>query len=182
MSSLPQCKTLMQLIEQACGAGARLHKACAIIGLASRTVQRWVEAGKSALYVGDRRAPEHRLHNRPPNTLSEAERQAALDMLNNEEFKDLPPSQIVPRLADKGLHVTSESTLYRQLCQVGQLAHRRLERAPQKRSKPRLGGHVAQSDLLLGHHLFAQLGARSVLLSVPVRGHLKPQGGGLAGL
>lgn len=92
MSSLAQRKTIMQLIEQACGAGARLHKACAIIGLASRTVQRWVEAGKSALYVGDRRAPEHRLHNRPPNKLSEAERQAALDMLNNEEFKDLPPS------------------------------------------------------------------------------------------
>jgi transposase InsO family protein len=137
MSSLTQRQTIVHLIEQACGAGARLHRACAIIGLATRTVQRWLEAGKSALYVGDRRAPEHRLHSRPPNKLSEAERQAALEVLNSAEFKDLPPSQIVPRLADQGLYVASESTLYRLLRQVGQLAHRRLERAPQKRSKPR---------------------------------------------
>ena len=137
MSGLAQRQTIVHLIEQACGAGARLHRACAIIGLATRTVQRWVEAGKSALYVGDRRAPEHRVHSRPPNKLSEAERQAALEVLNSAAFKDLPPSQIVPRLADQGLYVASESTLYRLLRQVGQLAHRRLERAPQKRSKPR---------------------------------------------
>ena len=58
-------------------------------------------------------------------------------MLNSDEYKDLPPSQIVPRLADKGLYVASESTLYRLLRQAGQLAHRRVERAAQKRSKPR---------------------------------------------
>jgi hypothetical protein len=43
----------------------------------------------------------------------------------------------VPRLADQGRYVASESTLYRLLRQAGQLAHRRLERVPQKRSKPR---------------------------------------------
>ncbi len=58
-------------------------------------------------------------------------------MLNSEEFKDLAPSQIVPRLADLGTYVASESTLYRLLRQAGQLVHRRVERAPQKRSKPR---------------------------------------------
>ena len=58
-------------------------------------------------------------------------------VLNSDEYKDLPPSQIVPRLADKGLYVASESTLYRLLHQAGQMAHRRVERAPQKRSKPR---------------------------------------------
>jgi putative transposase len=55
--------------------------------------------------------------------LSDAERLAALALalavLSSEEFKDLPPSQIVPRLADKGKHVASESTLYRLLRQAG---------------------------------------------------------------
>ena len=137
MSTLAQRSTVLQLIGQACSAGARLHKACAIIGLAARTVQRWVDAGKTAPYVGDRRTPEQRIHNCPPNKLSDAERQAALGALNSQAYKDLPPSQIVPRLADRGLYVASESTLYRLLRQAGQLAHRRLERVAQKRSKPR---------------------------------------------
>ena len=71
------------------------------------------------------------------NKLSEAERQAALELLNSEQLKDLPPSQIVPRLADQGLYVASESTLYRLLHEVGQLTHRRLEQVAQKRSRPR---------------------------------------------
>ena len=137
MSTLAQRAIVLELISQACSAGARLHQACAIIGLAARTVQRWLDAGKNALNVGDRRTPDQRIHNCPPNKLSDAERQAALAVLNSDEFKDLPPSQIVPRLADRGLYVASESTLCRLLRQVGQLAHRRLERAPQKRSKPR---------------------------------------------
>jgi putative transposase len=58
-------------------------------------------------------------------------------LVNSDEFKDLPPSQIVPRLADRGIYVASESTLYRLLREVGQLTHRRLERVAQKRSKPR---------------------------------------------
>ena len=137
MSSLAQRTSLLQLVDQACSAGARLHKACAIIGLAARTVQRWVDAGKNALYAGDRRTPERRNHNEPPNKLTETERRAALAMLNSQAYKDLPPSQIVPRLADQGLYLASDSTLYRLLRQAGQLAHRRLERVPQRRSKPR---------------------------------------------
>jgi putative transposase len=137
MSTLAQRSAVLDLIDQACRAGARLHVACALIGLAARTVQRWLVAGKSALPVGDRRTPEQRIHNCPPNKLSPAERQLALGVLNSEEFKDLPPSQIVPRLADQGRYVASESTLYRLLRQAGQLAHRRAERPPQHRSKPR---------------------------------------------
>ncbi|MBG6072560.1 MULTISPECIES: DUF3293 domain-containing protein [unclassified Polaromonas] len=57
--------------------------------------------------------------------------------LNSEAFKDLAPSQIVPRLADSGIYLASESTMYRLLLQYGQRTHRRLERAAQQRSKPR---------------------------------------------
>ena len=100
-------------------------------------MQRWVDAGKNALHVGDKRTPDQRIHNCPPNKLSDAEREVALGVLNSAEFKDLPPSQIVPRLADQGRYVASESTLYRLLRKVGQLTHRRAERPLQKRCKPR---------------------------------------------
>ena len=42
----------------------------------------------------------------------------------------------MPRLADR-VYMAPESTMYRLLRQHGQLAHRRSERAVQKRSKPR---------------------------------------------
>jgi len=124
MSTLAQRSTVLQLIDEACNAGARLQKTCTVIGLAARTVQRWVEAGKNGLQVGDRRTPNQHIYNCPANKLSDGERQLALGVLNSEEFKDLPPSQSVPHLADQGRYVVSESNPYRLLRQVGQLAHR----------------------------------------------------------
>jgi putative transposase len=51
----------------------------------------------------------------PANKLSEDERSKLLAVANSAEFGDLPPSQIVPRLADRGEYVASESTFYRVL-------------------------------------------------------------------
>jgi putative transposase len=134
MSDAQQRKDLLELIAQACTDGARLTRACTQIGLSERTVQRWQHPDGQG---GDRRVSG--LHERvePLNKLSACERQAAMALLNGEEFKNLPPSQIVPRLADQGCYIASESTLYRLLHQAGQMKHRRLERSPQKRSKPR---------------------------------------------
>ena len=134
MSSLCERRALLALVAEACDAGARLRVACAQIGLSERTVQRWQ---RRACDDGDLRASSKRVATPPPNRLSDAERQAALELLNSDEFKDLPPSQIVPRLADQGRFVASESTLYRLLRGAGQLAHRRAERAPQQRGRPR---------------------------------------------
>ena len=122
MTSLAQRQTLLPLVDKACHDGARLEKACRQIGLSARTVQRWQRPDRQQ---GDRRMAGQRAMVCPANQLSEAERQAALDMLNSDEFKDLPPSQIVPRLADRGKYVASESTLYRLLRRAGQMRHRR---------------------------------------------------------
>lgn len=73
----------------------------------------------------------------PPNQFSLAERDAIMQVLNSHEFKDLPPSQIVPRLTDAGQYVASESTIYRLLHASAQLAHRLLERVPRKTNVPR---------------------------------------------
>ena len=135
MISLPERRVLLALLAEACKSGARLARACAQIGLNERTVQRWQRPTEGD--DGDLRASSRRVATPPPNRLSDDERQAALALLNSDEFKDLPPSQIVPRLADQGRFVASESTLYRLLRGAGQLAHRRAERAPQLRSRPR---------------------------------------------
>ena len=134
MSTLTQRQTLMELIDQACTAGARLVRVCEIVGLSARSVQRWLRPEASQ---GDRRESGKRHAVSPANKLSQTERDAVMRTLNSEEFKDLPPSQVVPRLSDQGLYLASESTMYRLLKQARQLGHRRLEAVPQKRSKPR---------------------------------------------
>ena len=135
MSAIAERQALLALLTEACDAGARLGSACAQIGLSARTVQRWQQP--ATCDDGDRRVSSQRAAAPPPNRLSDTERRAALALLNSDEFKDLPPSQIVPRLADQGRFVASESTLYRLLRGAGQLAHRCGERAPQQRSRPR---------------------------------------------
>lgn len=134
MTSVQQRQKLLGLIDKACADGARLKPACRQIGLSCRSVQRWQ---RKEAAEGDQRPSGKRRYARPTNKLREEERQAVMATLNSEAFKDLPPSQIVPRLADSGVYVASESTMYRLLRQEGQLAHRRSERAAQKRSKPR---------------------------------------------
>ncbi len=89
MTSCQQRQTLLALIRQSCDSGARLQKACALIGLDARTVQRWQHLGNQQ---GDLRVGNKRRITVPPNKLSEAERQAALEVVNSDQFKDLPPS------------------------------------------------------------------------------------------
>ena len=96
------------LIDEAVAAGARLHKACAVLGISSRTHRRW----KAAEHLRDARqgAAKHCAH-----ALSEEEHQTIIAACNAPEHQNLPPSQIVPRLADRGIYLASESSFYRVL-------------------------------------------------------------------
>lgn len=132
MTSLPEREKVMALVADAVDSGARQERACAAIDLSERTLQRW--QNDMAAGVGDRRPARVQT---PRNALSELERRRVLAVSNSEEFGHLPPSQIVPRLADRGEYVASESTFYRVLKAHGQLAHRRAERPPKARAKPR---------------------------------------------
>lgn len=72
----------------------------------------------------------------PANKLSEHERQQILEIANQPEFAHMPPSQIVPILADRGLlYIASESSFYRVLREADQLAHRRKAK-PQRHWRP----------------------------------------------
>ncbi|AMP11969.1 integrase core domain protein [Collimonas arenae] len=69
----------------------------------------------------------------PANKLSEDERAQILAVANSEEFASMPPSQIVPTLADRGEYVASESSFYRVLKQASQQHHRGRAKKPSNR-------------------------------------------------
>jgi putative transposase len=59
-----------------------------------------------------------------------------LAVCNNTAYAHLPPSQIVPRLADDGVYLTSESTFYRVLKAHDQGHRRGRAQTPRKRTPP----------------------------------------------
>jgi putative transposase len=122
-------KKIICLIEEACMAGARQEAACSLLGISSRTLQRWVK---------DENQQDGRILKKtsPSNKLSDEEEKELLQEINKSEYANLTPHQIVPLLADQGRYIASESTMYRILKKVGQLKHR-MRSAPRKHSKPR---------------------------------------------
>lgn len=124
-------QTAVELIHEAVAAGARKAAACRELGITLRTLQRWTQTGE--LRTDGRPLA---VRPEPANKLSEAERQAILTTCNQAEYASLPPSQIVPRLADQGVYLASESTFYRVLNDHDQLHHRGRARAPRKVARP----------------------------------------------
>lgn len=116
------------LIDEACSAGARLSKACEILGLATRTVQRW----RKPETLDDKRKEASRS---PKNKLSKMERQIIINTLNSPEYRNMTPHQAVAALADKGTYLASEATMYRILNEEGQNAQRQDSR-PRKHKAP----------------------------------------------
>lgn len=124
---------MIELVQEAKANGARQEKACKVLGVSQRTLQRWREGDTVKC---DRRSLSQR-DSDPHNKLSELERQQVIDIANSPEFASLPPSQIVPALADQGLYVASESSFYRLLREAKQLAHRGKAKPPtRKRPAP----------------------------------------------
>ncbi|MCH7695099.1 MAG: helix-turn-helix domain-containing protein [Proteobacteria bacterium] len=60
----------------------------------------------------------------PSNKLSEMQHQRIIKVANEPAYADLPPNKILPKLADKGRYLASESTFYRVLKAENQLGHR----------------------------------------------------------
>ena len=119
---------ILALLDEAVAAGARLDRACQMLGLSVRTVQRWRQRGG-----GDRRCGPKQ---EPANKLSEAERRQIVHLANLPAYRDLSPKQIVPQLADQGRYIASESSFYRVLREHGLMHHRERSRPPTA-SRPR---------------------------------------------
>jgi putative transposase len=71
----------------------------------------------------------------PANKLTDAERARIVQMANSPPHQNQPPSQIVPTLADKGMYIGSESTIYPVLRAESMMAHRSASR-PRVHHKP----------------------------------------------
>ena len=138
MTSHPERQQLVEWIKEAVAAGARKLPACEQVGISLRTLQRWTHDGavkEDLRPLAERTAPA--------NKLSEEEREEILKTCNEEAYASLPPSQIVPRLADKGAYLASESSFYRILRDANQLHHRGRSKTRQKRRPPTT--HVAMA-------------------------------------
>lgn len=131
MISPPHRQTAGVLINEAVTAGARRAKACAALEISDRTLRRWTKDGQ---IHADRRPLV--LRPEPANKLSAAECAAVLEVCNSKEFASLPPSQIVPKLADQGRYLASESSFYRILRADGQQHHRGRAKPPVRRKPP----------------------------------------------
>ena len=106
----------MNLIDEAVKSGVRLAPAAEILGLSARTIIRWrnVHGG-----IDQRKGPK----NVPSSKLSKQEKERILEVSNQPDLRNLSPKQIVPRLADQGIYLASESSFYRVLKEHKMLTH-----------------------------------------------------------
>ena len=105
MISTPDRERAVRLIKETTAAGARTFKVCDEMGLSMRTYQRWTREGK---VKADGRPGAVRPE--PRNKLTREERDEVLLVVNSPTHKSMPPSQIVPTLADEGCFIASEAT------------------------------------------------------------------------
>ena len=103
------------MIEEAIINGSRHDIACNDIGIDIKTFKRW----KVSL-EDKRKGPL----TAPANKLTLVEVQQIVQISTSAEYVDLPPSQIVPSLADKGIYIASESSFYKVLKEKKLLEHR----------------------------------------------------------
>ena len=74
-------------------------------GISIRTIERWKKGPPTDQRCGPRHAPA--------NSLTAAEVTAVLAVLRAPENAAISPKQLVPKLADAGIYLASESTMYR---------------------------------------------------------------------
>jgi putative transposase len=126
----PERQKLVLWFDEAVQAGSRKAPACAELGLTLRTVQRWRVENELRT---DARTTVIKL---PRNKLAASECEAILAVCNSEAYASLPPSQIVPRLADEQIYLASESTFYRILKSAAQGHRRGRAHPPRKVATP----------------------------------------------
>ena len=119
----------IQLIREACLAGARLEQACETLELSSETYRRWKS---HPCGVDERSGPISSSR----SALSEKEKAMIIEVVNSTRFRDKSPWQIVPTLADEGLYLASEASFYRVMREHGLTTHRGRSRPKKKRIPP----------------------------------------------
>jgi len=110
---------IIALVDEAVKSGARQGKACEILRVSPRTLQRWKD---DRTPIADQRPTAARPE--PKNKLTQEEKELVLQTINEPEYASKPPSQIVPALADKGVYIASEATFYRVMREANEQHYR----------------------------------------------------------
>ena len=121
---------MLELLQEGIQRGASIKAIANLFGIAARTLRRWGLMMQAQGFVRDQRRGSAR---QVMHRFSEQERQRVLDTVNAPYFADLTPAQIVAILAEDGIYIGSESTIYRIMREQGLLSHRgrsRPARAP----------------------------------------------------
>jgi transposase InsO family protein len=128
-----QRAAVIELLQEGLSRGASAKAIAGLFGLATRTLRRWGVMIRSEGFSCDQRkgASRHVMHR-----FSEEERQQVVSTVNDPRFADLTPGQIVAILAEEGVYVGSESTIYRIMRQKGLLNHRGRSRPPREPREP----------------------------------------------
>lgn len=116
-------------VNEAMQAGARQSAACEIIGISAKTLQRWEQPDN---------AQDGRLDalHEPSTKLTQRECEQIIKVANEPDYAALSPSKIVPKLADEGRYIASESSFYRVLKAAKQLSHRLKAKPARSVTKP----------------------------------------------
>ena len=122
---------MLAALAEAQATGARLRAACAVIGISARTIERWRRRPHEA---DGRRGPRRR----PGNALTSGEVAQVLTVMTSTRYSHLSPKQLVPRLADAGVYLASESTMYR----LRRRLQRETRRPPLRRTEGTRGAVV----------------------------------------
>ena len=126
---------IIALVGEAVASGARQQSACEVLSLPERSLRRWKRRLEARQLTDQRKAAA--VQQGASNALSEAERTAIITICNQPAFKSLPPSQIVPQLADQGIYLASEATFYRVLRDAKQQNRRGRAEPPRTVTKPK---------------------------------------------
>lgn len=120
-------ENILLLVTEAVASGCSQHRACDAFNLEERTYQRWQKNTTDG---------RHGPHTVPANKLTEVERALVIKTSVSSEYVDLSPHQIVPKLADLGIFIASESTFYRVLRSESLDAHRGKTSPPRVVARP----------------------------------------------
>lgn len=116
----------MQVIGEALINGSRHAIACGDVGIDVKTFKRW------RTEIQDKRKGPMTA---PGNKLTEEEVSAIIRISTSKDYMDLPPTQIVPALADEGIYIASESSFYK-ILKLHQLLNHRGKSKPRNNHRP----------------------------------------------
>lgn len=127
MTSLDAREELISSVGKSVQSGARKGAACAAIDLQLRTLERWERQ-----MIGDMRSV---IVKEPANKLTSVERSEILRICCSNEFMDMTPNEIVPKMAETGRFIASEASFYRILKAEG-MVKKSGSRKSSRRKKP----------------------------------------------